>query len=142
MNGPFLAGLEFREQDCVNRMPQNGAFDHGAGVEPDDHGRVVERIEVVGLRPRVDREVRRLRPARQVVHPLDVHFAPRLAMLVVRPHQDSAVAQRLMAALPEVLRPADDEWRLGPAAFEQRRADVQHDRAIGPESDAGAEFIA
>ena len=143
MDRPFLAVAELGQQHRVHRPVEHRAFDHRARVQADHRVRVVERVEVVGLGPVIHGQA----PARgqhtTFSRPASETRLPLFPALEVRPDQDAAIAQAPAGRWPARCRAQRiDEIGLGRAAFEQRRADVEHDRPVGLQADPGAECLA
>ena len=139
---PSWLSLELRQQDRVHRPADDGGFDHGAGVQADDRVRVVQRIEVVGLRAGVRRERRRAaastRRCRGPQRSTPRHSGRALKCGRTRMPQSAATG---CAALRAGAAPSEDE---GASAGFLRAATNRHTARSGgrPQADAGAEFLA
>ena len=130
----FLALGELRQEDRMDRPADDRPLDHGAGVQADDDVRMVQRIEVVGLRLGIRRGISLQRPTRRAGESVETDVSPFASAPEVRPYEDAAVSQQRVPARSKVLCPADDERSLGCAPFQKGRTHIQHDRAIRSEA--------
>ena len=141
---PFLVVAELRRQHREHRPIDDRRLDERAGVEADDRGRVIHRVEVVGAAVLVDR-VRAphttLPAARQRGQRVGGHSSSRCGCGRTR---IAIVAQtRRRLELPDRAPPIAHERCLRRAAPEQRRADIEDERTVGRgKPDAAAEVVA
>src|SRR5687767_13679010 len=120
MDGAFLAVTELRQEDGVDGSAENGSLDHRARVEAHNRVCVVQRVEIVRLRPCIGGELYGWRPTGDVREIREVHATPLSPAPGVRSDENAAVLQHGMAALPQFVRPSHDKRRLGRTVLEKR----------------------
>ena len=111
VHGAVLVLLEIGHDDGVDRPSDNGRFDEGARIEPDDRGAVIQRVEVVGAgrfvhgiaAPHDGAEMAR-------VDPFPLGHARRM-----RANEDAGVAQQRIAARSD--RPYHSRTKAGSDAL-------------------------
>ena len=117
MNRPFLiVGRDFWQHHRQHWLADHGRLQHGTGVKTHDSGGVIQRIEVVVLRRRIDRMA-----AEQcdVLELGKIDFLPLLEPPRMRPDEDARSSQGRVRTSAHMLNPLLDEPCLIGGVLEQ-----------------------
>ena len=136
VHGAHLALVPLGQQDRVHRTTENAGLDERAGVQPDDHRAVKQRVEVVVARVGADRIAA---PHDNVAKRCQIDALPLGTPGWMRPDEDRRVAKSGRAARPDAPNPVDHEGGLGRAADKGGRADIEQDRPVRRQADLTAE---
>jgi hypothetical protein len=136
---PQLRPAELLGQDRVHGPVDDRGFYLGTRVDPDDRGRVVDRVEVVAAGLLVQRLFAEVRPDADL-RAVERLVAPLIRVARVRADEDPSVGEDAPVS-PQRLDPVPDERHLV-RGDELGRADVEHHRLRWVEADLGAELLA
>ncbi len=112
-----LALVPLWQQDCVHRASEDSGFDKRARVQPGHDRAVIQRVEVVGARRRVERVAA---PQHDLGEWRQIDALPLGTTGWMRPDQDRSMSQSRRVAPADAPDPVHDERRFRRAAAERR----------------------
>src|SRR5262245_27191698 len=95
----------------MDAASDDGAFDLGGGVDPDDRGAVMNGVEVVGAAPVIRRDLARGRPYDHRSRLAEVDVLPLIRILWVWTYQHACLLQLTGWRASQLLQPRPHERR-------------------------------